>query len=183
MSSFVHYFKAICDFKLELQSGNAQFGSKLAIFCPVWPWNLTDDLEKNRAPLPCYFKLCASFHSHWWVRTRVTVRKRPNQGKNCFDLRDVELWPLTMNFCMDITFVNGNNSWNFMMIRWQEHCEKGVTDGRTDRRTDRQMERSVLRAAWSQLKMIIKRMHYILDTHLQNMWTPIIYELLSFCVP
>ena len=23
-----------------------------------------------------------------------------------------------------------------MMIRWEEHCEKGVTDGRTDRRTD-----------------------------------------------
>ena len=45
-SSFVHRFKAIGDFKLELQSGNAQFGSKSAIFCPVWPWNLTDDLEK-----------------------------------------------------------------------------------------------------------------------------------------
>ena len=46
-SSFVHHFKAIGQFKLELQSGNAQFGSKLAIFCPVWPWNLTDDLEKQ----------------------------------------------------------------------------------------------------------------------------------------
>ena len=45
--SFVHHFKSICEFKLELQSGNTQFGSKLAIFCPVWPWNLTDDLEKQ----------------------------------------------------------------------------------------------------------------------------------------
>ena len=45
--SFVHHFKAISEFKLELQSGNAQFGSKSAIFCPVWPWNLTDDLEKQ----------------------------------------------------------------------------------------------------------------------------------------
>ena len=26
VSSFVHYFKAISEFKLELQSGNAQFG-------------------------------------------------------------------------------------------------------------------------------------------------------------
>ena len=26
---------------------NAKFGSKLAIFCPVWPWNLIDDLEKQ----------------------------------------------------------------------------------------------------------------------------------------
>ena len=44
--SFVHNFKAIGEFKLELQSGNAQFVSKSAIFRPVrvilnfdrWPW-------------------------------------------------------------------------------------------------------------------------------------------------
>ena len=46
-SSFVHQFKAISEFKLELQSGNAQFASKLTIFCLVWTWNLTDDLEKQ----------------------------------------------------------------------------------------------------------------------------------------
>ena len=46
-SSFVHHFIAISEFILELQSGNTQFGSKLAIFCPVWPWNLMDDLDKQ----------------------------------------------------------------------------------------------------------------------------------------
>ena len=35
-----------------------------------------------------------------------------------------------------------------MLIRWREHSDKDVTDGRTDGRTDR----NVLRAAWSQLK-------------------------------
>ena len=45
--SFVQHFKAIGEFKLNLRSGNAQFGSKSAIFCPVWPWNLTDDLQKT----------------------------------------------------------------------------------------------------------------------------------------
>ena len=84
-SSFVHHFKAICEFKLELQSGNAQFGSKLAIFCPVWPWNLRDDLKNNnRVPLPCYFKLCAS-------------PEMPNLGKNWLFLLQVTLkferWP------------------------------------------------------------------------------------------
>ena len=47
LSCFGHHFKAISEFKLELQSGNAQFGSKSVIFCLVWPWNLMDDLEKQ----------------------------------------------------------------------------------------------------------------------------------------
>ena len=45
-SSFVHHFIAIGQFKLELQSGNAHFGSKSMFFCPVWPWNFTDYLDK-----------------------------------------------------------------------------------------------------------------------------------------
>ena len=38
-------------------------------------WRLI--LKNNRAPLLCYFKLCPSFHSYWWIQTGVTVRKRP----------------------------------------------------------------------------------------------------------
>ena len=47
VSSFVQHFIAIGEFKLELQSGNTQFGSNLMIFRAVWPWNLTDDLQKQ----------------------------------------------------------------------------------------------------------------------------------------
>ena len=46
-SSFVHHFVTICEFKLKLQSGIAKFGSHLAVFGPLWPWNFTDDLEKQ----------------------------------------------------------------------------------------------------------------------------------------
>ena len=46
-SSFVHHFVPIGEIKLELQSGNAQSGSNSTIFRAVWPWNLTDDLEKQ----------------------------------------------------------------------------------------------------------------------------------------
>ena len=46
-SSFVHRFVAIGEFKLELQSGNTQSGSNATLFRAVWPWNLTDDLEKQ----------------------------------------------------------------------------------------------------------------------------------------
>ena len=46
-SSFVQHFVAIGEFKLELQSGNAQSGLNSTIFRAVLPWNLTDDLAKQ----------------------------------------------------------------------------------------------------------------------------------------
>ena len=137
ISSFVHYFKAISEFKLELQYGQAQFGLKSTIFwalCELKIWQMT--LENNRAPLLCYFKLCASFHSHCWIQTGFIVRKHPNWGKICFDLRDLDLSPLTLTFCMDITFVNGN-SWKFhddtMTGTLRKRCHRGT---QTDRWTD-----------------------------------------------
>ena len=45
--SFLHHFVAIGEFKQELQSGNAQFGSKSMIFLVMWPCDLTDDLDKQ----------------------------------------------------------------------------------------------------------------------------------------
>ena len=47
-------------------------------------------LKNNKAPLLCYFKLCASFRSHWWIPTGVTVRKRPTWVKVDFFL---VAWP------------------------------------------------------------------------------------------
>ena len=76
-SSFVRHFKTISEFKLELRSGNVQFGSKSGIFCPCDHENRWITLKNNRPPLLCYIKLCASFQSHHWIQTRVTVRKRP----------------------------------------------------------------------------------------------------------
>ena len=106
-SSFVHHFMAIGSFKLKLQSRNnrtpllccfklyASFQSHLWIQTKVkirkrsiwvkigdflsrvtlkfdgWPW------KNNKIPLPCYFQLCASFHSHWWIQNGFTVRKHP----------------------------------------------------------------------------------------------------------
>ena len=51
-------------------------------------------LKNNRAPLLCYFKLCAAFRTHWWIQTGVTVRKRPIWVKFC-DFSAVSLWNLT----------------------------------------------------------------------------------------
>ena len=76
-SSFVQHFVAIGEFKLELQSGNAKLGQirRFLESCDLEISHMT--LQNNRTPLLCYFKLCASFRSHWWIQTGVTVRKRP----------------------------------------------------------------------------------------------------------
>ena len=75
-SSFLYYFIAIGQFKLELQSGNAKFRSKSAIFvpCDLEIWQMT--LKNNWAPLLCYFKVCTSFNSHGSLQAGVRVRKR-----------------------------------------------------------------------------------------------------------
>ena len=93
----MHHSKAIGEIKLELQSGNARFVSKSAIFCPVWPWNLMDDLENNRAPLLYCFKLRASFHTHQWIQSKFTVRKRSIRVKiDDFFTRDLQIWQMTL---------------------------------------------------------------------------------------
>ena len=75
-SSFEYDLKSISKVKLELQSGKAQFGSKVIFFVPrdLEIWWMT--LKNNRAPLLYYIKLWASFQSHGWIQTWVTVRKR-----------------------------------------------------------------------------------------------------------
>ena len=75
MLCFVRHFKAIGKFKLEFQFGNAQLRSKSAIFftCDAEIWWMT--LKNNRAPLLFCFKLSASFHSHQFIQTGVTVQK------------------------------------------------------------------------------------------------------------
>ena len=75
-SSFVDHFIPIGEFKLELQSGNAKLGQIRRFLepCDLEIWRMT--LKNNRAPLLCYFKLCAPFRTHWWIQTGVTVRKR-----------------------------------------------------------------------------------------------------------
>ena len=91
-------FHAICEFEMELQSGNAQFGSKSAIFCSVWPWNLTDDLEKQEGTSSMLLQVCASFHSRLWIQNGVTVWKRSIRVKisDFFVPCDLEIWQMTL---------------------------------------------------------------------------------------
>ena len=97
-SSYVHHFNAIGKFRRKWQSGNTQFAWKPDTFfpCDLEIWRMT--LKNNRAPLPCNFKLCTSFHSHLWVQTGFTFRKPPNLGQNRRFLVpcDIEIWQMTL---------------------------------------------------------------------------------------
>ena len=112
ISSFAHHFLAISKFKLELQYGNVQFGSKsaTAIFCPMWPWNLAHDLKNYRVPPLCYFNLCASFCTHMWIQAGVTVRW-------LFWPCDLEIWQMILKnkraslFCYSKLFVSFHSNW------------------------------------------------------------------------
>ena len=73
-------------------------GQNQRIFLAIWPCNSMDDLENNRAPFLCYFKLCASFKNHWWIQTGVTVRKHQIWVKinDFFVLHDLEIWQMSL---------------------------------------------------------------------------------------
>ena len=123
-SKFMHHFTAICGFKLEIQSGNAQFGLKSMIFerCDLEIWQMT--LMINRAPLLNNIKLCASFHHHMWNQTGVMVQKRLIWVLTCVTLTfDLWLWTFALTSLLSLVITPEN----FMMIPWWEQ---------TDRQTD-----------------------------------------------
>ena len=117
--------------------------------CDLEIWRMT--LKNNRAPLLSNIKLYASFHHHMWIQTGVTVRKRSSWVVTSVTLT-FDLWPWPFAWTLPWSVVITPE--NFMMIRWWEHSQKGVTDGQTDRQTDRQTENTIHRAAWSQLKIV-----------------------------
>ena len=73
--------------------------------CDLEIWLMT--LKNNKAPLLSNIKLYASLYvnSNWSYS--------PETVKLGCDLCDLDLWPLTLTFCMDLTLVIGNNSWKF----------------------------------------------------------------------
>ena len=116
-------------------SNLTQIGFKSSTFQLVWPWNLMDDLKKNnRASLLHYIKLCASLHHHMWNQTGVMVWKPVNGVLTSVTLT-FDLWPWSFAWTSFLPLVI-TPPHNFMMIRWWEHSEKGVTDRQTDGQTE-----------------------------------------------
>ena len=141
--------------KLELQSGKAQFGSKLGILLSHvtlkfdgWPWKIIGHLFDITSSCVHHFITICDFKLELWSG---------NGFKLGFDLCETvtltfDLWPWPFTWTSLLSLVITPE--NFMMIWWLEHSEKGETDKRTDVPTDRRMDWTIHRAAWSQLKTI-----------------------------
>ena len=114
-----------------------------------WPWKAIGPSPKQHQVI-CI--ISSSYGNLNWSYSPETVKL------GC-DICDLDLWPWPFVWTSLLSLVITPE--NFMMIRWWEHSEKGVTDRQTDRRT----ENTIHRAAWSQLKMsqITTYLCYYLD--------------------
>ena len=183
--------------KVNLNLSNSpertNLGKKSSILRAAWPeiwlfcsvpcyieiWQMT--LTNISASLLTNFKLCSSFHRHWWIQTGVTILNLGHNwwffgplwtrnstddfgkqwGKSPMLLQALCMiskssvnsnwsyspempkleynwcwpplpWPLTLNFRMDVTFINGNNFWkcdaDTMTLRlWKSHDRLGAS--------------------------------------------------------
>ena len=83
-------------------------------------------LKNNTAHLLSNIKLCASFHHHMWIQTVVTVRKRLNGVMTSVTLT-FDLWPWPFAWTSRLSMLITPE--NFRMIRWEEHCQQGKSEG------------------------------------------------------
>ena len=149
--------QALCSISYLLVNSNLSYSPETPNLGQIWRFLAPCDLEiwrmtlkNNRAPLLSNIKLYVKFHHHMWIQTGVTVRKRSSWVVTSVTLT-FDLWPWLFAWTLPWSMVITPE--NFMMIRWWEHSQKGVTDGQTDRQTDRRTENTIHRATWSQLKI------------------------------
>ena len=108
---------------------NRIFFSRVTLKFDVRHWKTIGHFSSTRLSFVLHFIIICEFKPElWsgngWVLTPVTLT---------FDLG---LWPFAWTSFLSIVIPPEN----IMMIWWQEHSIKGVTDGRMDGRTDRQTD-------------------------------------------
>ena len=82
-------------------------GQNLQLFapCDLEIWQMT--LKNNRVPLLCYSSCVHDFIA-------ICEFKLELQSRNGYvEFWPLWHWPLTLTFCINITSVQGNNSWKF----------------------------------------------------------------------
>ena len=88
--NFVHNFKTISGFKLWLQWGNAQFGSKSPIFRSMWLWNFTDARKIQQGtssmPMQAICIICKPSINSDWSYSPETFNLSQTRPKSIFCL-------------------------------------------------------------------------------------------------
>ena len=109
---FMDHFITIGEFKLKLQSGNAQFGSKSAIFLSCvtlkfdgWPWKIIGHLSLATS----------SFMHHFIIICEFKLELQSGNAKLGYDLCDLDLWPCPFAWTPILSWVITPE--NFVMIR------------------------------------------------------------------
>ena len=124
---------------------NHRFSAPVTLKFDGWPRQIIGHL----------FCATSSFVHHLQTSVNSNLSYSPetlNSGQNrrFRSQDDLEIWPSSFAWAsLSSMLINPEN---FMMIRWQGHREKCVTDGETYRRTDR----VVLRAAWLRENLIME---------------------------
>ena len=99
------------------------------IFCPMWPWQLMDDIEK---PIGHLFYATARISHHFLAMCKFELELWSGKAQNGakFVLASVtltfDLWPCHFVCTSLLSMVITPD--DFMMIWWQKHCEKFVKD-------------------------------------------------------
>ena len=90
-------------------SSFVHLGQNQKFFAPVtlkfdrWPWKATGHL---------FYATSSCVHDFIAI-CEFKLELQSRNGQIGFDFCDLDLWPLTLTFCMDITSAHGNNSWTF----------------------------------------------------------------------
>ena len=140
--ALVHNFTTIDKFKLELQSGNPSIWVKIGDFLSY----VTLKFDGWYLKTIRYIVYAASSFVHNFVsifKFKLEFRSGNTQIEAKFVLAFVtltfDLWPCPFVWTSLLSMVIGLYE-NFMMLRWEEHSEKGVKDRQTDERTNRRTD-------------------------------------------
>ena len=69
-----------------------------------------DDLEKQQGTSSMLLEALCIISSSY---VNLNWSYSPETDKLGYDLCDLDLWPLILTLCMEVTFVTGNHSWKF----------------------------------------------------------------------
>ena len=130
---FVHHFIAINEFKLELQSGNTQFGSKSMVFLSRetlkfdrWPWKL-EQLERLRSEdTPRRLMITHTIESYWIPSQKKTKSKLQIEKRTLHATHLLKLLDKMCNYEIDPSIVEDTERTRFCpqtdrRTRWYQY--------------------------------------------------------------